>query len=348
MNIRNAIQNSMNQKDLSRNDAYQVAMEIMNGKTTNAQIAALIIALRMKGETIEEITGFVEAMREKATKIFIDAESIVDTCGTGGDSSGTFNVSTLSSFVAAGAGTIIAKHGNRSVSSQCGSADLMLALGINIEIKPELVRRCIEENGIGFLYAPMLHKSMQYAIGPRREIGVRTIFNILGPLTNPAGAKRQLLGVFKEDLLEPVSRVLHTLGSEHVLVVHGEDSLDEITLTGKTKICELKKGKIRQFTIAPEDFGLKRVLLKDIKGGDASYNAEIAIRVLQGELGPFRDMVLMNAGAAIYIGGKGNSMVEGIQMAKDSIDSGNAFSRLQKLKKWTNNFSSKCLTGERI
>jgi anthranilate phosphoribosyltransferase len=336
MNIQTAIQNSINGDNLTRGDSYQVAIEIMCGKTTDAQIAALLIALRMKGETIDEITGFVEAMREKAMKIPIEIKSIVDTCGTGGDGRGTFNVSTLSSFVAAGAGVMIAKHGNRSVSSQCGSADLMSALGINIEIRPDHIQRCVQESGIGFLYAPLHHKAMRYAIGPRREIGVRTLFNIIGPLTNPAGAKRQLLGVFSEKLLEPMTRVLQTLGSKHVMVVHGEDGLDEITLTGTTKICELKEGKIRRLTVTPEEFGLKRVALKEIQGGNASMNADITIKVLKGKKGPSRDVVLMNAGAAIYIGSKSESMGDGIRLARESIDSGEALNRLELLRQLTN------------
>jgi anthranilate phosphoribosyltransferase len=336
MDIRTAIQYSTNGEDLTRSDAYGVAIEIMSGLATEAQIAALLIALRMKGETIEEIVGFVQAMREKALKIPLQSDSLVDTCGTGGDESGTFNVSTLSGLVAAGAGCQIAKHGNRSVSSECGSADLISALGVNIEIEPPHVIRCLEESGIGFLYAPRHHKAMRYAVGPRREIGVRTLFNILGPLTNPAGAKRQLLGVFHDRLLNPVAHVLRKLGSEHVLVVHGEDGLDEITLTGRTSVCELKKGEIKQYILEPEDFGLQRVALIEIQGGSADVNAGIAMKILRGEKGPSRNMVILNAGAAIYVGGLAGSIEEGIRLAQESIDSGNALHRLQILKKITN------------
>lgn len=336
MNIQEAIGCLVDGKDLSQDEAYEIATEIMNGKTTDAQIGAFLISLRLKGETIDEITGFVKAMREKAIAVSCPKDFLVDTCGTGGDRSGTFNVSTLSGFVAAGAGCRIAKHGNRSVSSHCGSADLFVELGIKIDITPEQISQCITENGIGFLFAPLLHKAMKYAIGPRREIGARTIFNILGPLTNPAGAKRQLLGVYSPSLTEPLADTLKRLGSEHVMVVHGEDGLDEITITSGTQITELIDGKTKNYTIAPEDFGLKRSSIEAIQGGDPVRNAEIALRILNGESGPNRDMVLLNAGAAIYVAGKAKTIQDGIRLAAESIDSGKAMEKLNTLKKMTN------------
>ncbi len=336
MDIKEAIHTVIASRNLEQAEAYRIADEIMSGCVTDAQIAALLVALRLKGETIDEITGFARAMREKATFIRCDAECIVDTCGTGGDRAGTFNISTLSAFVAAGAGCNVAKHGNRSVSSRCGSADLLAELGVNIEITPEAVEKCIDEIGIGFLFAPLLHKAMKYAIGPRREIGVRTIFNILGPLTNPAGAKRQLLGVFDGDLTEPLARVLKKLGSEHVLVVHGEDGLDEMTLTGKTKVSELRDGEIHSYFLDPEQFHLNRIQPKEIRGGEPAENAKIALDVLQGVENAARNMVLLNAGAGIYVGGLAQSLGEGIERSMESIDSGKAFEKLEALKKMTN------------
>jgi anthranilate phosphoribosyltransferase len=332
MNIRETIQNLVEFNNLTQEQTFNVATDIMSGKTTDAQISAFLVSLRLKGETTDEITGFVRAMRKKAVKISCRATSLVDTCGTGGDQIGTFNISTLSAFVAAGAGCRVAKHGNRSVSSKCGSADLLLELGINIEIPPEKIANCIDESGIGFLYAPFLHKAMKFAIGPRREIGVRTIFNVLGPLTNPVGARCQLIGVFDESLTELLANVLKKLGSEHVLVVHGEDGMDEITITGKTKVSELTNGEIKNYTIQPEDFGLRKAMLGEIKGGDAKINAKIATKLLEGEKGPARDIILLNAGAVIYVGGKAKSIQEGIKLAEESINSGAAKRKLESLK----------------
>jgi len=336
MEIKEAIRKVVEFKNLTENQAFDVASEIMNGRATDAQISAFLVSLRLKGETIDEITGFVRAMRQKAVKVFCRTDYLVDACGTGGDKSGTFNVSTLSSFVAAGAGCRVAKHGNRSISSNCGSADLLSQLGVNIELSSQKVSFCIDEVGIGFLYAPLFHRAMKYAIGPRREIGIITIFNILGPLTNPAGVKRQLLGVFDKRFSEPMANVLKRLGSEHVLIVHGEDGLDEITIAGETKVTELINGKIKNYTIRPEDFGLKKASLEDIKGGTPEVNARIAIDILEGEKGPRRDFVLMNAGALIYVSGKAKSIREGIELAKESIDSGEAKGKLETLKKLSN------------
>ncbi len=336
MDIKQAIKRVIDSQDLSFIDSYNVASHIMSGITTDAQISALLVSLRLKGETVDEISGFVKAMREKATEIPCKNNTLVDTCGTGGDNKNTFNVSTVSGFVAAGAGCTIAKHGNNSVSSRCGSADLLTQLGINISIDPPTMAKCIDENGFGFLYAPLLHKAMKYAIGPRKEIGIRTIFNILGPLTNPAKADRQLIGVFKGELTVLVANVLKNLGSKHVLVVHGEDGVDEISITGKTMVSELKEGEISNYTIKPEDFGFKRWDFVDIIGGDPQKNHQITQAVLEGKGGAPRDMVLLNAGSVIYLSGRADSILEGIEMAAESIDSNQAREKVEHLKVLTN------------
>jgi anthranilate phosphoribosyltransferase len=335
MEMKDAIGKVVLAQDLSEDEAFQTAQTIMRGGATDAQIAAVLTALRIKGETQEEITGFAKAMRAEATPVPCREAALVDTCGTGGDRSGTFNISTVSALVAAGAGCSVAKHGNRSISSQCGSADLFASLGVKIDVPPETAGRCIDENGVGFLFAPLLHKAMKHAAGPRREIGVRTLFNILGPLTNPAGAKRQVLGVFDGALTEMLANVLKRLGSEHVLVVHGGDGLDEITLTGPTAVAELKDGSIGTYSIEPEDFGLKRAGAETLKGGDPGTNAAIALSVLKGEKGPARDVVLLNAGAVAYVGGLAPTVRDGIRLAAESIDSGRAMSKLENLKKMT-------------
>lgn len=333
MALKESISKAMRSESLTEGEAHRAAAFIMKGEATGAQIAALLVALRMKGETEDEITGFARAMREAATPVKCRRDGLVDTCGTGGDRSGTFNVSTLAALAAAGAGCRVAKHGNRSVSSRCGSADLFSALGVKIDAPPEAVSACIDENGIGFLFAPALHPAMKHAIGPRREIGVRTLFNVLGPLTNPAGAKRQLIGVFDGAMTETVAGVLKKLGSEHVLVVHGEDGLDEITLTGPTAVTELKDGRIRSFTVRPEDFGLERASRESLIGGDAEANAVIAMDVLKGKKGPARDMVLLNGGAVAYVAGVAPSIADGIRMAGESIDSGRALEKLECMKR---------------
>ena len=322
--------------DLTEGEATSVMEEIMSGRATDAQIASLLTALRLKGETVEEITGFAKVMREKATRIQCDTEPLVDTCGTGGDASGTFNISTVSAFVAAGAGIRVAKHGNRSVSSRCGSADVLKGLGINIEVTPDVVSRCIDEVGIGFLFAPLLHGAMKYAIGPRREMGIRTVFNILGPLTNPAKADAQLLGVYAEELTEPIADVLSRLGCKRAYVVHGEDGLDEITTTSRTKVSEVTTGGVKNYYIQPENFGISRSSLDQLRGGDTEENAEIAMKILRNEQGPRRDVVLLNAGAAIAVGGLARNIEEGIALAGKSLDSGAALAKLEKLKITTN------------
>lgn len=321
---------------LTQEEAASAMNEIMNGESTPSQIASFITALRMRGETVDEITGCARVMREKVTRIKTNADLLVDTCGTGGDNAHTFNISTISALVAAGAGLSIAKHGNRAVSSQSGSADVLKALGVNIEADADRVSRCIDEIGIGFLFAPLLHPAMKYAIGPRREIGIRTIFNILGPLTNPAGAQVQVLGVYNSKLTELIANVLKNLGSQHVFVVHGDDGLDEITITGKTYVTELKNNQLQSYTIEPEDFGISRADKVSLIGGSAEENAKIALDILRGEKGPKRDIVLLNAAAAIVAGGKVDNVREGIKLAEESIDSGKAMQKLDLLRKLSN------------
>jgi len=317
-------------KDLDLPTMVGVMDEIMEGQATPAQIGAFLMGLRVKGETVDEITGAAQVMRAKARKIAAPGPCL-DTCGTGGDHSGTFNISTTAAFVAAGAGICVAKHGNRAASSACGSADVLAALGVNIEAGPETVERCLREAGIGFLFAPALHGAMKHAIGPRREMGLRTIFNVLGPLTNPAGASRQLLGVFDATLTAPLAKTLRNLGSEAAMVVHGLDGLDEITLTGPTQVSELRDGEVKTYIITPEDFGLTPCDKAALQGGDAAANAALLRRVLGGETGPALQVVLLNAGAAIYIAGQAASVAEGIVAARESVATGAALARLEKL-----------------
>ncbi|MGQ9609522.1 MAG: anthranilate phosphoribosyltransferase [bacterium] len=334
--IKEAISKVVEGNYLTQEEAASAMNEIMNGESTPSQIASFITALRMRGETVDEITGCARVMREKVTRIKTNADLLVDTCGTGGDNAHTFNISTISALVAAGAGLSIAKHGNRAVSSQSGSADVLKALGVNIEADADRVSRCIDEIGIGFLFAPLLHPAMKYAIGPRREIGIRTIFNILGPLTNPAGAQVQVLGVYNSKLTELIANVLKNLGSQHVFVVHGDDGLDEITITGKTYVTELKNNQLQSYTIEPEDFGISRADKISLIGGSAEENAKIALDILRGEKGPKRDIVLLNAAAAIVAGGKVDNIREGIKLAEESIDSGKAMQKLDLLRKLSN------------
>ncbi len=331
MNIQEAIAKVIEGEDLSRGEMTDAMNQIMSGEATDAQIGALLIALRVKGESVDEIAGAASVMREKATPIVTKHDVIVDTCGTGGDHSGTFNISTTAAFVAAGAGLCVAKHGNRAATSQSGSADVLSALGVNIEASPETVSRCLDDVGIGFLFAISLHGAMKYAIGPRREIGARTIFNALGPLTNPAGAKRQVIGVYSAALTETLASVLGTLGAERTFVVHGSDGLDEMTLTGPTRVSELKNGSVSTYDVVPGDFGLAQAPADALKGGDADYNAEITRSILNGEEGPRRDIVLLNAAAAIVAGDKARDLNEGVQVAAEVIDSGKALEKLEGL-----------------
>ncbi|MDD5545820.1 MAG: anthranilate phosphoribosyltransferase [Candidatus Omnitrophica bacterium] len=330
--IREAIAKLVKCEDLSKNEIELAMEEMMTGQALPSQIAAFLTAMRIKGETIEEITGAAEIMRRHATKIKTRHPVVLDTCGTGGDECQTFNVSTITAFVTAGAGVIVAKHGNRSVSSKCGSADLLKALGVNIDAEEHTVSKCIDEAGIGFLFAPALHKAMQYAIGPRKEIGIRTIFNILGPMTNPAGATNQLLGVYDPGLTEPIAKALGRLGSKHALIVNGKDGLDEVTTTDRTRISELKDGKVKTYEISPRDFGIKKARPGDLKGGEPAENAKIAMDILSGEKGPKYDIVVLNAGCAIYAADKASSIKEGIKSAEESIESGMALGKLQELK----------------
>jgi len=333
--VQQAIRQVIDGRDLSEAQAAAVAGAIMAGEATPAQIAGLLIALRAKGETVDEIVGFAQAMRRSAHHVRLEADDVIDTCGTGGDGAGTFNISTVSALVAAGAGCKVAKHGNCGVSSACGSADVLRALGVDVEASPAWTTRCIDQSGVGFLFAPQYHPGARYAAGPRREIGVRTIFNLLGPLLNPAGARRQLMGVYDLRLVEPIAEVLRRLGTMHGLVVCGADGLDEITITGKTAAAELKDGTLRCFTISPVDFGLPPARLEDIRGGDAEVNAEVARRVLAGEPGPARDVVLLNAGAAIYVGGRAETIGEGVRCAAEAIDNGQARAALQALIRYS-------------
>jgi anthranilate phosphoribosyltransferase len=347
--IKEAIGTVVRGENLSEAVAAEVMSEIMAGEATDAQIAAFVIGLRMKGETVDEITGCARSMRKFATPIRvrssvdidredinIDRETIVDTCGTGGDGTHSFNISTATALVVAACGLTVAKHGNRSVSSACGSADVLEALGVNLNVSPEKVEACISRIGIGFLFAATLHGAMKYAIGPRKQIGVRTIFNILGPLTNPAGATTQVLGVYNDGLLEPIASVLKNLGSRRAWIVHSDDGLDEISLSAPTKIAELNKGEIRFFTLTPEEVGLKTVPYEMIRGGDAQVNAQIVLDILKGGQGPRRDIVLMNSAASLLVGGRAADLREGIGMAAAAIDSGKAKATLDTLVKMTN------------
>ncbi len=341
MDIKEAIARVVLQQDLQESEMVDVMNEIMGGEATPAQIGSFLTALRMKGETVGEIIGAVRVMRDKATPIDSGVDVahggvLVDTCGTGGDGSGTFNVSTTSAFVVAGAGVPVAKHGNRSVSSNCGSADVLEAAGISLELSPEQVGKCIREVGIGFLFAPALHGAMKHAIGPRREMGIRTIFNILGPLTNPAGANVQILGVFDVALIEPLAKVLGKLGSKRALVVHGAGNLDELTVTGETLVAELQDGKVSTYSVNPEDFGFAKATLAQLQGGaDAAESAQQMTAVLSGEKGAKRDMVLLNSGAALMAAGICNDLKNGISMAAETIDSGKALKKLEQLAAFT-------------
>ncbi len=339
--IKEAISKVVIGQNLTQEETASVIEEIMSGNATDSQIASFITALRMKGETIDEITGAARVMRMHAVKIrirsdgckLIDWKTIVDTCGTGGDHAKTFNVSTAAAFVVAGIGVVVAKHGNRAVSSKCGSADVLEAMGINVDLAVEKVEECINQIGLGFLFAPNIHLAMKFAINPRREIGIRTIFNMLGPLTNPAGANAQVLGVYLAKLTEPVAYVLKNLGTKRAFVVHGMDSVDEISVSAETQVSELKDGVVRTYMIAPEDFGIKRAKKDDVSGGGAGENAATILKILNGEGGPKRDIVVINAAAAIAAAGKSKDILEGVKVAEESIDSGKAAEKLEQLRR---------------
>lgn len=333
INYKQALELLLAGQDLSRADMLSIMQQVMQGELTPAQIAGFLVALRIKGETVDEITAAASVMRSLSTKVNIeDNTHLIDTCGTGGDGIQTFNVSTVSAFVAAAAGAKVAKHGGRSVSSTCGSADVLEVLGVNVNLTPEQVAHCVNTIGIGFMFAPNHHSAMKHCAPVRRELGVRTLFNLLGPLTNPANAKRQVMGVFREDLTLTLAKVLQNLGSEHVLVVHGADGMDEISFTGDTAVAELKNGKITQYKLNPLQFGLNCHDLSSIQIQHAEQSKNMILSVLNGEKTPARDIVLMNAGAAIYVAGKAVSLQAGIDQAGVVIDNGQAFAQLEALK----------------
>jgi len=352
--IKEAIGNVVKGNDLTEAEMAEVMEEIMSGRATEAQIGAFVTALRMKGETVDEITGAARVMRNRAIKvrlnnhavnidrdeINVEDETILDTCGTGGDGTNTFNVSTATAFVAAGAGVKVAKHGNRAVSSHCGSADVLEKLGVKIDVTSSDVERCIQEVGIGFLYAPLFHGAMKYAAGPRREIGLRTIFNLIGPLTNPAGASAQVLGVYEPGLTETMARVLQRLGTKEAFVVCGEGTFDEISICGPTRVSHLRDDEVTTFDMTPEEYGFKRAAPEAIKGGSPRENAEIIRDIVDGEKGPKRDMVILNSAAAFVAAGLDRDFQGGIERARDSIDSGRARERLDSLV----DFTQRCRT----
>jgi anthranilate phosphoribosyltransferase len=333
-------------QSLSRDEARAVMTEVLTGQCSDAQIAALLVALHMKGETVEEIVGFAEAIRAAAIPLELHTDSVldasgtgrdalVDTCGTGGDTSGTFNISTATAFVVAGAGVRVAKHGNRSVTSKSGSADVMEALGVNIQLPTDRLAACLDQVGIAFLFAPAMHSAMKYVQAARRELRLRTVFNLLGPLTNPARATCQVVGVYSADLVEKLAEALSMLGLRRALVVHGSDGLDEITITGRTRVAEVREGKLRTYEVEPEEFGLHRATLDDISGGDAALNAELIREVLEGKKSARRDVVLLNAAAALVAAGRADHLRDAVPLAATAIDSGAALGKLQALIAFT-------------
>jgi anthranilate phosphoribosyltransferase len=334
-------------ESLSREEARLVMSQVLTGKCTDAQIAGLLVALHMKGETVEEIVGFAEAIRAAAAPIGLrhdrtldvsgtGRDALVDTCGTGGDASGTFNISTATALVVAGAGVRVAKHGNRSVTSKCGSADVMEALGVNINLPPSRIATCLEEVGVAFLFAPAMHSAMKYVQSARRELRLRTVFNLLGPLTNPAHASAQVVGVYSAALVEKLAEALSMLGLHRALVVHGLDGLDEITITGPTRIAEVRDGTVRTYEVTPEEFGMNRGTLEEISGGDAAANADIIRQILEGKKSSRRDVVLLNAAAALVAAGRADHLADALPLASKSIDSGAAANKLQALVRFTN------------
>ena len=325
--IKEAIQNLVSGQSLTMDEAAAVMAEIMSGEATPAQFSAFVTALRLKGETVEEIAGLAKVMRDKATPVNVSG-LMVDTCGTGGDTFGTFNISTTAAFVVAGAGLKVAKHGNRAMTSQCGSADVLEALGVKIDLGPEGVQQCLDKAGIGFMFAPVFHPAMKHAAGPRREIGIRTVFNILGPLTNPAGAQVQVIGASDANFAPKMAQVLQRLGCLHALVTHGEEGLDEISICGETKIWEVRGDASSSYTVVPEQFGLRRTSIGDIKGGTTEENAKILRNILSGATGPARDVVLLNAAAALVAGNLRPDIAAGIGLAKEVLDSGAALRKL--------------------
>jgi len=331
MDMQQAIRAVTERRDLSSGEMTDVMRLIMTGQATPAQIGGFLVGLRMKGETVEEIAAAARVMRELATGVPVEGEHVVDIVGTGGDAAGTFNISTASCFVVAAAGGRVAKHGNRSVSSRSGSADVLEAAGVALDLTPAQVARCVEEVGVGFMFAPRHHSAMKHAIGPRREMGVRTLFNLLGPLTNPAGAPNQLLGVFADEWVRPLAEVLGELGSRHVLVVHSADGLDEISIAAETHVAELRNGVVETYTIEPEQFGLERGSLEDLRVDGPEESLALIRQVLAGEAGPARNIVLLNAGAALYAAGLAPDLEGGVEQAGRVIDSGAAARKLDDL-----------------
>jgi anthranilate phosphoribosyltransferase len=336
MTMQAAIKAVTEKRNLTAEEMNETMRLIMTGEATPAQVGGFLIGLRMKGETVDEIAAAANVMRELASRVDIDKNHLVDTCGTGGDASGSFNISTASAIVVAAAGGKVAKHGNRSISSKSGSADVLETAGVNLELSPQQVAECVNDIGVGFMFAPLHHTAMKYAIGPRREMAVRTIFNVLGPLTNPAGAPNQVLGVFSKELVEPLAYVLQRLGSEHVLVVHAEDGMDEISIASPTFVAELNNGKVSTYTITPEDFGFSRADLEQIRAKDSANSLQIIKQVFNNDAGPAKDIVCLNAGAAIYAAGLTGSLAEGVKRAQEVIAKGLAKEKLDQLIAKTN------------
>lgn len=329
--MKQVLEKLLDKESLSRDESYNVMEKIMSGGFDDVQVGAFLVALRAKGEAVDEVAGFADAMRKKMTSIQIE-DGAIDMCGTGGDMKNTFNISTAASFLVAGAGVKVAKHGNRAASSRSGSADVLTALGVDISMSPEKVALCVEEIGIGFLFAPILHPAMKYAVPARKSLAIRTVFNILGPLCNPAKVKRQVLGVFASELTSKMANILKALGSEEVMVIYGNDGLDELTITTTSSVSHLTQdGNISQMEINPQDYGFPLGSIDDLRGGSPDENAQIIEKILKGEKGPRRDVVVLNAAAGIMVGGKATTMEEGIQLAKEAIDSGKALNVLQQL-----------------
>ncbi len=326
----------MARQDLSRDEMTAVMHQIMTGECTSSQIGGFLVGLHMKGETVDELSAAAKVMRDLSTRVEVSGEHLVDTCGTGGDASGSFNISTASAIVAAAAGALVAKHGNRSMTSNSGSADVLEAAGVKLDISPQQVGDCVKQVGVGFMFAPAHHGAMKHAIGPRKEMAVRTIFNVLGPLTNPAGAPNQVIGVFDGDLVEPMAQVLQQLGSRHVMVVHAEDGMDELSITATTHVAELKDGEVSTYTVTPEDFGMQTASLEDLRVSSPEESLAVIRGVFDDQPGPARDIVCLNAGAAIYVAGLADSLAAGIDAARAAIESGKAAEVLENLVAKTN------------
>lgn len=335
MDIKDAISRIVDREDLPRADMEAAMRQIMTGNATPTQIGGFLAGLRAKGETVDEIAAAAKVMRELAVGVEVTSDNLVDTCGTGGDGKGLFNVSTASAFVAAAAGARVAKHGNRAMSGSSGSADVLEALGVKLDLTPDRIAECIDRIGLGFMFAPAHHAATRFAAGPRKELGTRTLFNLLGPLTNPAGAPNQLLGVFAPRWVEPMAKVLRTLGSEHVLVVHSRDGLDEISIAGPTWVAELQDGQVRSYTVQPEDFGITRQSIDALRAGSADQSLELVRAALSGRPGPASDMVAMNAGAAIYAAGISETLVNGVARAREALASGAALKKVTELVEMT-------------